>query len=406
MTETNTGAHAGPGAWHGRFPSWLLALVPLVLITAGLFAFVELHAPGVPKRTGPPAEELSVERIVLQPGRIELTVRNDGPDPVRVAQISVNDAYVPFSADAPNAEVGRLGAEKLTIPYDWVEAQAYAIELHTPTGGIVDIDIPVATETPTRGLGFFAVMALLGLYVGIIPVLLGMLFLPWLRRIGARWIRLLMAVTIGLLVWLAIDATLGGVTLAGQGPQAFGGPKLVFLGAVLAYLTLSGIDAWVRSRRVAVESEGVGSARLALLIAVGIGLHNLGEGLAIGSAYALGALPLGAFLVVGFVLQNTTEGLAIIAPLTQGSASVGRLASLGAIAGAPAIVGAWLGGSAYNGSLAALLLGVGVGAILQVIQQLVPTIRDRLGRALDPASVTGIAVGMAILYLTGLLVSG
>ncbi len=403
MMEAGSGAQPRPGAWYGRVPAWLLAVVPLALIAGGLVAFAALHAPGVPKRAGPPAEELSVERTVLRPGRIELTVRNDGPDPVRVAQVSVNDGYVPFTTDTSRAD--RLGAEKLTIPYDWIPAQAYAIQLHTPTGGTIDANIPVAVETPTTGLGFFAVMALLGLYVGILPVLLGMLFLPWLRRVGERWIRVLMAVTIGLLVWLAIDATLEGVKQAGQGPQVFGGPALVFLGAALAYLALSGIDAWVRGRREAAEGEGASSARLALLISVGIGLHNLGEGLAIGSAYALGALALGAFLVIGFVIQNTTEGLAIVVPFAQRTASPGRLAALGAIAGAPAIAGAWIGGSAYNGSVAALLLGAGVGAILQVIQQLVPTIRDRVGRALYPASVTGIAAGMAILYLTGLLVS-
>jgi len=403
--EADAATRPRPDAWYGRVPAWLLALVPLALIAAGLVAFAALDAPGVPKRAGPPAEELSVERTVLRPGRIELTVRNDGPDAVQIAQVSVNDAYVPFSSDAPKTEVGRLGAEKLTIPYDWIDAQAYAIVLHTPTGGTIDADIPVAVKTPTTGLGFFGVMALLGIYVGILPVLLGMLLLPWLRRIGARWIRVLMAVTIGLLVWLAIDATLEGVDQAGQGSQAFGGPALVFLGAALGYLTLTGIDAWLRGRREAEEGEGTSSARLALLISVGIGLHNLGEGLAIGSAYALGALALGAFLVIGFVIQNTTEGLAIVVPFAQRTASPGRLAALGAIAGAPAIIGAWIGGSAYNGSVAALLLGAGVGAILQVIQQLVPTIRDHLGRALYPASVTGIGAGMAILYLTGLLVS-
>jgi len=389
----------------GRLPSWLLALVPLAVIVAGLFVFAELNAPGVPKRVGPPAEELSVERTVLHPGRFEVIVRNDGPDAVAIAQVSVNDAFVPFSAESANAEVGRLGAERLTIPYDWVETQAYAIQLHTTTGGTVDTAVDVANETPTTGLSFFAVMALLGLYVGIVPVLLGMLFLPWLRRIGEHWVRVLMAVTIGLLVWLAIDATLEGVDLAGQGSQAFGGAALVFLGAGLAYLALSGIDAGLRTRRKAAKDEGVSSTRLALLIAIGIGLHNLGEGLAIGSAFALGALPLGTFLVIGFVLQNTTEGLAIIVPFKQEPVSLRRLASMGAIAGAPAILGAWIGGSAYNASVAALLLGAGVGAILQVIQQILPTVRDRLGRTLHPASVTGIAAGMAALYLTGLLVS-
>lgn len=403
--EANTAAQPRAGAWYGRVPAWLLAVVPLALIAGGLVAFAALDAPGVPKRAGPPAEELSVERTVLRPGRIELTVRNDGPDAVRISQVSVNDGYVPFSSSLSDATVGHLGAEKLSIPYDWIDAQAYAVELHTTTGGTIDANIPVAVKTPTTGLGFFGVMGLLGLYVGILPVLLGMLFLPWLRRVGERWIRVLMAVTIGLLVWLAIDATLEGIKQAGQGSQAFGGPALVFLGAVLAYLALSGIDTWMRGRREAAEGEGASSARLALLISVGIGLHNLGEGLAIGSAYALGALALGAFLVIGFVIQNTTEGLAIVVPFAQRTASPGRLATLGAIAGAPAIAGAWIGGSAYNGSVAALLLGAGVGAILQVIQQLVPTIRDRVGRALYPASVTGIGAGMAILYLTGLLVS-
>ena len=379
----NTGPQSRPRAWYGRVPAWLLAVVPLALIAVDLGAFAALDAPGVPKRAGPPAEKLSVERTVLRPGLIELTVRNDGPDAVRIAQVSVNDGYVVFSSDAPNETVGRLGAAKLSIPYDWIDAQAYAIELHTTTGGTIEASIPVAVETPPTGLGFFGVMAWLGLYIGILPVLLGMLFLPW----------------------LAIDATLEGVDQARQGSQAFGGPALVFLGAVLAYLALSGIDTWVRGRREAAEGEGASRARQALLISVGIGLHNLGEGLAIGSAYALGALALGAFLVIGFVIQNTTEGLAIVVPFAQRPASPGRLAALGAIAGAPAIVGAWIGGSAYNGSVAALLLGAGVGAILQVIQQLVPTIRARVGRALYPASVTGIGAGIAILYLTGLLVS-
>ena len=401
----NTGPQSRPRAWYGRVPAWLLAVVPLALIAVDLGAFAALDAPGVPKRAGPPAEKLSVERTVLRPGLIELTVRNDGPDAVRIAQVSVNDGYVVFSSDAPNETVGRLGAAKLSIPYDWIDAQAYAIELHTTTGGTIEASIPVAVETPPTGLGFFGVMAWLGLYIGILPVLLGMLFLPWLGRVNERWIRVLMAVTIGLLVWLAIDATLEGVDQARQGSQAFGGPALVFLGAALAYLALNGVDAWVRGRRAAAEGEGASRARQALLISVGIGLHNLGEGLAIGSAYALGALALGAFLVIGFVIQNTTEGLAIVVPFAQRPASPGRLAALGAIAGAPAIVGAWIGGSAYNGSVAALLLGAGVGAILQVIQQLVPTIRDRVGRALYPASVTGIGAGIAILYLTGLLVS-
>jgi ZIP family zinc transporter len=78
---------------------------------------------------------------------------------------------------------------------------------------------------------------------------------------------------------------------------------------------------------------------------------------------------------------------------------------LGLIAGVPAIIGAFIGASAYNPELATLLIGFGIGAIVQVIVQLVPSIRDRAGRALYPASVAGILAGVAILYLTGLLVT-
>ena len=162
-------------------------------------------------------------------------------------------------------------------------------------------------------------MALLGIYVGVIPVALGMLWLPWMRRIPPAWLRVVMALTVGLLGFLAIDATLEGFELAGEGSQAFGGAALVLLGGVVSFLLLSGVSAWLsRARR-----KGASGGTLALLIAVGIGLHNLGEGVAIGSAYAVGALALGAFLVVGFALHNTTEGLAIVAPVAHLRPSIG-----------------------------------------------------------------------------------
>jgi ZIP family zinc transporter len=210
-----------------------------------------------------------------------------------------------------------------------------------------------------------------------------------------------MAVTVGLLLVLAVDAALEGFDVAGAGAQAFGGPALVVLGAGAAYLVLAAVEAAVRGR----EERLAPGAQLALLIAIGIGLHNLGEGLAIGSAYAVGALALGAFLVVGFAIHNTTEGLAIVAPVAAARPSLRRLAVLGLVAGAPAILGAWIGASAYNASIAAFLLGAGVGAIVQVVQQLVPAMRDDRGRALYPSSAAAVAAGGALLYMTGLLVS-
>jgi zinc transporter ZupT len=382
----------------------VLGLVPLVLIAAAIGLFAILDGPGLGERTGPPAEELTVERTELHPGEIDLTVRNDGPDAVEVAQVAVNDGYAPFEA-SDGRTVGRLGSTTLEIAYPWIEGEAYTIFVLLSSGGTIEHEIPVATETPEADADFFGLMALLGIYVGVIPVSLGMLWLPFARRVGAEWLRVLIAFTVGLLAFLAVDAALEGLEIAGDGPSAFGGTELVFLGAIGAYLALAGIDAYLRRRGERATAAGSAGGYLALMVAIGIGLHNLGEGLAIGSAYAAGALALGAFLVVGFAIHNTTEGLAIVAPLAKARPRLARLAALGLIAGAPAILGAWIGAAAFNPSVASLLFGVGVGAIAQVIVQLVPAMRDGDGRALHPSAVAGLLAGVGALYVTGLLVT-
>ena len=382
----------------GRFPAWLLGLAPLILIMLAIGAFAVLDGPGLGDRRGPPAEELAVERTTLTPGVIELTVRNDGPDEVTIAQAVVNDAFAQFSgADAP---IGRLETANVRIQQPWIEGEAYEVALMTSTGGTFAHEIPVAVETPANDLSFFGLMALLGIYVGVIPVALGMLWLPWIRRIPPDWLRIVMALTVGLLGFLAIDATLEGFELAGEGSQAFGGAALVLVGGIVSYLLLTGVSAWLAARRA-----GASGGTLALLVAVGIGLHNLGEGVAIGSAYAVGALALGAFLVVGFAIHNTTEGLAIVAPIAHLKPSLGRLAVLGLLAGAPAVLGAWIGAAAFNASLAAFLFGFGAGAIVQVIVQLAPSLRDDSGRTLHPGSVAGLLGGLGLMFLTGLLVT-
>lgn len=399
----------------GNLPAWALGIIPLALIVVAIGAFALLGGPGLGERNGVPIEEVSVERTVLRPGVIELTLRNDGPDPVEIAQVAVNDAYAPFTADG-GREIGRLGSTTMKIAYPWIEAEAYEIFVLTATGGTIDAAIPVAAETPEADASFYGLMALLGIYVGVIPVSLGMLWLPFLRRLDRRWMGALIAFTVGLLAFLAIDAGLEGLDLAAGAPAAFGAASLVFVGALVAYLVLAAVDSHLeeRARRAGAAAGGglaSGGAYMALLVAVGIGLHNLGEGLAIGSAYATGALALGAFLVVGFAIHNTTEGLAIVAPLrggqdeTEARLGLGRLFGLGLIAGAPAILGAWIGASAFDPSLAALLFGVGVGAITRVVAQLSPAMRDDHGRMLSPTNVAAILLGIGVLYLTGLLVS-
>jgi zinc transporter ZupT len=383
-------------------PTWVLGLIPLALLGLAVAALALLDGPGLGTRSGVPVEEIAIERTDLRPGQIELTIRNDGPDPVTISQVTVNDAYIPFTGAG---EVARLGSRTLTLGYPWVEGEAYELFLLTSTGGTVETTIDAATETPDLDPGFFGLMALLGIYVGVIPVSIGMVWLPFVRRVGGGMLRVLMAFTIGLLAFLGVGAMLEGIEIAGQGPQVFGGSALVFIGAALAYLGLAAVDSHLRARREAARGAGAGGGYLALLIAIGIGLHNLGEGLAIGSAYAGGALALGAFLVVGFAIHNTTEGLAIVAPLADERPALRRLLLLGVVAGAPAILGAWIGAAAFSSSIIALLLGVGAGAILQVIVQIAPSIRDRAGRYLTPPTAAGIASGVAVLYLTGLLIS-
>jgi ZIP family zinc transporter len=394
----------GDARERGRTPVWILAAIPAGLIALAILALALLDGPGLGERSGPPVEELAVERTVLRPGQIELVVRNTGPDSVTVAQVAVSDAYVDFSAE--DTEFGRLEGGSLTLSYPWQEGSPYTISILTSTGATIEHAIDVAVETPEADAGFFGLMAVLGTYVGVIPVALGMLFLPFLRRVRPYWMRIFMAVTIGLLAFLAVDGTLEGFEIAGSGSGAFGGVELLVLGALASYLALVAFERWLDERR-ARAGAAAGGWRLSLLVALGIGLHNLGEGLAIGSAYAIGSLALGAFLVIGFALHNTTEGLAIVAPLAREGQRprLSRLALLGLLAGAPAILGAVIGATVFNPELSALLIGIGVGAIVQVVQQLWPTMRDAAGRALHPASVGGLLAGALALYATGLLIA-
>ena len=395
--EVATAAH--------RRPAWLAGLAPLALLALAIGAFVALGAPGL-ERNGVPVEELSVERTVLRPGEIELHVRNDGPDPVAVRQVIVNDGFASFTQT--DRELGRLGGGRIDVRYPWVEGESYEVALVTATGATIDHTIEAAAVSPDADVGFYGLMALIGLYVGIIPVAIGMLWLPWLRGVDRRWIGFLLAFTIGLLAFLGVDALLEGSEIAGTGPEVLGGAALVWLGAAVAYLALAGVDSWLSNRR-GERGGGATGFRASFLVALGIGLHNLGEGLAIGAASAIGSLALGAALVVGFALHNTTEGLAIVAPVAGeregGRGRLARLAGLGLLAGGPAVLGAWLGAAAFDPSAAAVMLGVGAGAIARVIVQIAPAVRDERGRLLHALAAAGLAAGLLVMYATGLLVS-
>lgn len=381
-----------------RFPLWILILLPVVML--GLVV-VSLSQGGLldALRSGvPPVEELTFERVVLRPGEIHVDVVNGGPDPVTVAQVMVDEAFWDFKI-APDPTIARLGRATISIPYPWVKDEAHRVVLLSSTGLTFEHEIPIAELTPEVGPKFFGVFALIGLYVGVIPVAIGLLWYPALRRLEQRWLNFVLALTVGLLVFLGIDALHEALEAAAQVGGAFQGTMLVAVGSLGALLAIELVS---QSR---VRREGAqGRAAVAWLIALSIGVHNLGEGLAIGAAYALGEAALGAFLIIGFMLHNTTEGLGIVAPIARDRPAIGRLAALGLLAGAPTILGAWIGGLAYTPLFATLFLSIGAGAIAQVVIVLWRVMGDGASR-FAPATAGGVLVGLLVMYATGLLVA-
>jgi zinc transporter ZupT len=387
----------------------LLALIPLILLAALLTLIVRSGpADALRGENFPPVERLTFQRVTLEQDHIVVNVLNDGPDTVTIAQVQVDDAFWTFTTE-DGTVLDHLGRTTLRIPYPWVEGEVHIVKVLTSTGTAFEHEIPVAVTTPTPNLRFFGVFTLIGVYVGVIPVVIGLLWFPFLARLSDRAMDFLLALTVGLLAFLLIDGGSEGLEAANMLPESFQGVVLFATAAIGAYLLLEAIGAWLRGRRRGAGEGTTGGWVLAVLIAVGIGLHNFGEGLAIGSAFALGEAALGTLLIVGFTLHNTTEGLAIVAPLARARQRVSALdlVKLGLIGGVPTIAGAWLGGFVYSPVWSVVFLGIGVGAIGQVIGQLVRHMarQESVGRMLATAPVlAGLFAGFAVMYVTGMLV--
>jgi zinc transporter ZupT len=384
-----------------RIPSWVWALVPLALLAALAVAVVRGGLLDFMRAGVPPVEELTFERVTLRPGSLRVDVVNGGPDPVTIAQVMVDEAFWRFTV-TPGPTVGRLSRATVEIPYPWVENEVHRVTLLTSTGLTFEHEIAVARETPRVDARYFGVFGLIGLYVGVIPVALGLLWYPALRRLERRWLHFLLALTGGLLLFLGVDAIHEALESAAGVAGAFQGPLLVLVGAVGTLLLLQVVSGSRTTR-----NDDTGRRAVAWLVALGIGLHNLGEGLAIGAAYVTGEAALGAFLVIGFMLHNSTEGLAIVAPIARDRPRLATLAGMGALAGIPTILGAWIGGAAFSPALATLFLAVGAGAIAQVIVALYRVVaRDPAeGPVWTPLTAGGLVAGMLVMYATGLLVA-
>jgi zinc transporter ZupT len=396
MESGSLAARLGGAHWR------LWALVPIAALVGAVALFVStggslLELVG---QSPPPRDELDVRRVEFRPGEIKVKVTNPQRESITIASVTVDDAIVPFSIDGDQT-LGRLRSATIVVPYDWVDGEPLSVGVTSSTGVQTTEDVAAAFETPQASARGFLGYTLIGLLVGVLPIALGLAWLPSLRRAGPNWLAAFMALTAGLLTFLALEALAEAFDLQAGLPSGVGGLGLVLLGVVSTYLLLTFI-----SRRLSGGEGATGGLALATLVAVGIGLHNLGEGLAIGTSFAIGELALGTFFVVGFMVHNVTEGLGIAAPIAErGSVSLRRLAALALIAGAPAIPGAWLGGFVTSDVLGVLFFAGAAGAALEVVVEVGRYVARKAPGGLSSSYVLGgFLAGIAIMYVTGLLI--
>ena len=427
--------------WFASAKMVAVALVPLVVLAA-MIAFI--FGPGQQfLGAGTPLPEISIERIEFQEGgKIIAFIRNTGPIDVTVAQADVNDR-IQQAAIEPSKELARLAEAKVIIPFPWNEGEPYEIGVTSSDGTRFSKSVDAAAPAPTPDIEQASVFALIGTYVGVIPVLAGLLWLPFIKRLSLRKYRFFLSLTAGLLVFLGIDAIVEGNEIAVESvARVFNSEILIALVTILSFLALMYASAKLgeRSKKDRTAQEEVDNLSssydsvhtsqaksldqqqyqhhlivrpvvIALMISIGIGLHNFGEGLAIGASVVLGEIALSTFLIVGFMIHNTTEGFAIVAPLakTRTRRMVGKMIIMGLIAGIPTIIGTWIGGFIYSPVAAIIFLSIGAGAIFQVVfliyQGMARAEGDKSKNILSNASIiAGFAAGMLIMYVTGLMI--
>jgi zinc transporter ZupT len=386
----------------------LSALVPLVLLGALIYLFVA-RGTGLTPRAPAPLERLDIERLVFSPSEILAHVVNSGPEPVTISHVQVdwfNRASWEFEV-TPDPTVAPRKKAVVRIPYPWVEGEPYEIFLISSNGLLFSRGVEMATETPEPTLEMVGRFSLLGVYVGVIPVYLGILWLPFLRRLASRWYGFMLSLTVGLLVFIGIDALSEALEVSARLPAIYNGLGIIILAFLGSLLLLFGFSRGVerRARSRAGSDAAMSPLVLSYLVAFGIGIHNLGEGLAIGGAYALGEVAVGSLLVLGFTIHNLTEGVAVVAPVVQTRFRWSHLVWLGLVAGAPTIVGACMGAFTYSDVWAVAFLAVGAGAVFQVVVEIASRMAGTsLANLATGHNVAGFILGLAVMYVTGLFV--
>jgi zinc transporter ZupT len=390
-------ASTQPGRVNWRI--WVVVPVVLLAVAVGVVVTAGSSLVDLVGSNPPPADQFDIRRVEFSPGEIRVVVRNPQRDDLTIASVTVDDAIVPFSLDGPTT-LGRLRSSTIVVPFQWVENDPISVGVTSSSGIQTVKEIAAAVETPQPSLGGFFGYALIGVLVGVVPIALGLLWLPALRQASAVWLATFMAFTAGLLSFLGVEALTEAFDLQAALPAALGGAGLVLLGVALSFLGMTAL-----AGRLTKGGTATG-VTLALLIAVGIGLHNLGEGLAIGASFAIGELQLGTFLIVGFMIHNVTEGLGIATPVAKSRVTVVVLAALALVAGAPAILGAWIGGYTSSDVLGALFFAIAAGAAFQVVVEVGRYVARTAPGGLGSAhAIAGFIAGIATMYVTGVFVA-
>jgi zinc transporter, ZIP family len=405
------------------------AIIPFVVLTAMiLFLFSPIGQSFL--NSGVPMPEVTIEKIEFQEGRIVALIRNTGPVDITIAQADINDR-IHLAAIEPSRSLPRLTEAQVIIPFPWNPAEPYEVGITTSDGVRFSKNVEAAAQVLTPNVEQVLLFAIIGAYVGIIPIMIGLLWYPFIRRLNTNKYNFFLSLTAGLLVFLGIDAVLESNEIISENVAAiFNGQVLIVMVVIVSFLVLLYASETLTQRAAKKsvsanystsslsssasttsqqQQELIKPLAISLMIAIGIGLHNFGEGLAISAAVLLGKAALGTFLIVGFTLHNTTEGLAIVAPIAKsGKVMIRKLIVMGFIAGAPTIAGAWIGGFLYSPLAAVIFLSVGAGAIFQVVYSITSWISHTSSRnrksLINASTIAGFAIGMLIMYTTGLLI--
>lgn len=386
---------AAPASGLSRY-LWLL--MPVAVLAVAIVWLLQTNPLQGFNNGAPPVENLTIERTILDSNGLRVLVRAGGSDPMVVAQVQVDAGYWEFEQE-PAGAIERGDTAWISIPYPWVLGETHNMTFVTNTGTTFDHQIAVAVPTPVATFGSLWSQAILGAFVGILPVAIGLMCYPALRGAGQGTMTFLLALTVGLLAFLLVDTVVEALEFANASAPIFQGSVMVVLTAAASFLVLMAVG-----RR---RGTPTGLA-LATFIALGIGLHNFGEGLAIGAAFAAGSAGLGTFLVLGFTLHNITEGIGIAAPILKVKPSLLSFVGLALLAGGPAVIGIWAGSLAYAPQWTAIALAIGAGAIAQVIVEVCGLMSRSNGQGIRslvaPASFGGLAAGVAFMYITAMLV--